>query len=63
MTERECAAIIISLATAVQLLVMIITFVCKLREQEDELQPSFRPLCHPPRRKKRANFDRRKWCR
>lgn len=55
MTEKEYAAIIILTATAIQLLVMTIAFVCRLRNQEDELYQSFRPPCPSPQRKKKES--------
>lgn len=55
MTENECAAIIILLASAVRALIMVIAFVCRQRSQQDELHPSFRPPCPPPRNKKKES--------
>lgn len=59
MTEEECAAIIILLASAVQVLIMVIAFVCRQRSQRDELHPGFRPPCPPPHCKKKDTDERR----
>ena len=55
MTEEECAAIIILLASAVQVLIMVIAFVCRQRSQRGEPHSGFRPPCPPPRNKKKES--------